>query len=379
MSVLGRPVWGATITEPGGRVIWQSDEGVTEWRWERQLSGMSEAMVMMPPSARVARRVEPWLHLLTMFADGEPVWHGVVTRLTAAKDGVTVDAADGAVFFKRRRLPAGRTFDQRDASQVMQQVVVDGMTVSDPLGVSDALHAVDSRIWVVVDEAANSVMIEDIIDDLVKAGLQWTFMAGTLLVGPVMSRFETGQLTDRHIGGSVTVTKDGGDVVTDILVTGEGVWAQRAIPDDRIIIQDIEDMNKVTSVSECENSAEAILKEKGVSPVLVDVAGAELPPETPISIQQLVPGVRVPVASRSTGVEVGAVLQLEKIVVDTGKVALTLGTAPPSWEERQEFPPPPTMWNESPYTLEQASRNNHASGRREDDPTADWVKPGIPL
>lgn len=376
---LGVPRWGATIAEPSGRIIWQSgDNDLSDWSFTRELCDVSDGSLTLPSMPDLAGRVEPWLHTLTFWADTEPAWHGVVMSVSSDAQELKIGAVDGAVFFKKRRIPSGRTWDQADASQVMAQMVVDAMSPSDPLHIADHLQSLDSRVWVVVDETANTVLLDDVVGDLTDAGLEWTFTGGTLLIGPIMSRYRTLPLTDKHLGSGVKVVKDGKDVVTDTLVTGDGVWAQEAIDDDRIVVQSITKGDKLVTEQECRTLAQSVLAEHGVSPVLLDLPDSTLTPETPISLSELVPGVIIPVSSSQTGIRVGVDMRLDKLTVDSGKVKVSLGTPGPSWETRSEFPPAPTMDHQSPWFKEQGNKTAAAAG--EDKAyDADWTKPGVPL
>lgn len=374
MGVLGTPQWGAALTEPSGRVIWQAgEEGMTDWSFNRELCEISEGKITLPSDPALAQRVEPWLHALTFYAGLEPVWHGIVTGVVSGGGELVISASDGAAFFKRRRLPSGRTWDQADAAQVMSQVVTDGMGPSDPLRVVHHMHALDSRIWVVVDEAANTVLVSDVVDDLTSAGLEWTFFAGSLLIGPVAGRVTLPTLTDDHLGGDVKVSKSGKDVVTDVLVTGDGVWAQKALEDDRVVLQSIQKGDKLVTAAECETLADSVLAEHGVAPVSVSVPDS-LMPSAPVGINDLVPGVRVPISSSQTGITVGALLMLEKVTVDAGEVKVDFGVPGISFEEREEFPPPASMDHQSPWVREQASKNQQAALQEEE-----GTEPPVPM
>lgn len=378
MGVLGSPEWGATIAEPSGRIVWQSGERMGKWSFSRVLNEASDAVLSIPASPELCDRVEPWIHTLTFWAGTDVAWHGMVIE-TVAEDGVlTVSAADGGAFWKRRRLPSGRAWDQADASQVMSQLVVDAMSVGDPLHIADHIASEPSRVWVVVNETANTIMVGDLVDDLVDAGLEWTFVGGALLIGPVGARHTTAPLSDRHLGGKVSVKKAGKDVLTDVLVTGDGVWGQRAIADDRIVLQSIEKGDKLVTVQECETRAQAVLDERGVSPISVTVGDTGLRADTPITLDELVPGVRIPVSSTQTGIKVGALLMLEEVNVTQDGVEVSLGQPTTSWEKRAEFPPPPTFDHRSPWDKENQGKNNDAQNK-EKAYDADWVKPGIPL
>ena len=378
MAVLGTPVYGVTISEPTGRVVYQSSGGFTGWEFHRELCEPSTARLELPFNPTLAGRLEPWLHVVTFYADEEPVWHGVVMQVEASAEGLVVEAADGGAFFQRRRLSASRRFDQQDAARVMSVLVEDAMSVGDPLRVVDNMRLSESRVWVVVDEVANTKLVSDVLDDLAEAGLQWTFLAGTLLIGSVMAGHTTAMLSDRHLTGGVTVVKDGKDIVTDVLVQGEGTWAQRAIGDDRLVVQAVEKSTNLKTEEACEARAEAVLLEQGVGPLRVEVDASPLSPEAPVSLNELVPGVRVPVSSSQTGIPVGVVLMVESMSVADGLVTLTLGVPNAGLLERDEYPPEPSLSHQSPYTIEQADKQNQ-SGGRDKDADADWVKPGKPL
>lgn len=299
-------------------------------------------------------------------------------QVEASSDGLVVEATDGAGFFQRRRLSASRRFDQQDAARVMSVLVEDAMSVGDPLRVVDNMRLSESRVWVVVDEVANTKLVSDVLDDLAEAGLQWTFMAGTLLIGSVMAGHTTAMLSDRHLTGGVTVVKDGKDIVTDVLVQGEGTWAQRAIGDDRLVVQSVEKSTNLKTEEACEARAEAVLLEQGVGPLRVEVDASPLSPEAPVGLNELVPGVRVPVSSSQTGIPVGVVLMVESMSVADGLVTLTLGVPNAGLLERDEYPPEPSLSHQSPYTIEQADKQNKAGGR-DKEIDADWVKPGKAL
>lgn len=378
MAVLGTPVYGVTISEPTGRVVYQNSGGFTGWEFHRELCEPSTARLEVPFNPTLAGRLEPWLHVVTFYADEEPVWHGVVMQVEASAEGLVVEAVDGGAFFQRRRLSASRRFDQQDAARVMSVLVEDAMSVGDPLRVVDNMRLSESRVWVVVDEVANTKLVSDVLDDLAEAGLQWTFLAGTLLIGSVMAGHTTAMLSDRHLTGGVTVVKDGKDIVTDVLVQGEGTWAQRSIGDDRLVVQAVEKSTNLKTEEACEARAEAVLLEQGVGPLRVEVDASPLSPEAPVSLNELVPGVRVPVSSSQTGIPVGVVLMVESMSVADGLVTLTLGVPNAGLLERDEYPPEPSLSHQSPYTIEQADKQNQSAGR-DKEIDADWVKPGKPL
>lgn len=381
MGALGNAEWSASVTEPGGRIVWASSmTGMEEFTCGRALSEVSEGSVQFLGSGRLADMVEPWGHALNLFADDELAWQGIVTEATATARTVLVEAADPAVYMSKRRVPSGRRWDQADASRIMAQMTVDAMAAGDPLRVSDNMLEYPSRVWAVVDETANTVMLDDVVKDLVAAGLEWTVFAGRLIVGPGPARHTTATLSDSHLGSGVRVIKDGRDVATDVMVIGKGVWGHRAVDGDRLGIQAIVKADSLTTVAECEKRAEEELAKYAVAPRRIELGGSvSLSPDSPVELRELIPGVRVPVATEQTGVLVSADMVLDQVDIkgDSGGVDISIGLATPgvSWEEREKFPPPPAFDGWSPYEKEKADKDRQASGSDEDG----YAQPGIPM
>ena len=380
-GTLGRGEWTASLTEPGGRVVWASTaDSVREFSFTRRLSETSTASLGAVASPTAAARIEPWLHTLTFFYDDEPAWSGIVTSAAAGRGGLDVEASDASIYWKRRRVPSARRYDQVDASHIMAQMVVDAMGVADPLRVSDGLIEYPSRVWAVVDVTANSMMLDEVIGDLVDAGLSWTVYAGRLLVGPGPERHTTATLSDKHLGDGISVVKDGRDVATDVLVVGKGVWAQASIPNDQVGIQAIVEADSLTTVQECEEAARRELKKRGIAPRKLQLpSGVSLSPDAPVSLSELVPGVRIPVSSEQTGILVGSEMQLEEVDVDGGSdgvdVSVSLGAPGLTFEEREATPPPLAFDHYSPWEKEQRDKIGRAAG----EDRKDWAEPGVPM
>lgn len=381
MGALGSAEWSASVTEPTGRIVWSSGmTGMEEFSCGRDLSDVSSGSVTFLAPGALADRVEPWIHALNIFADDELVWQGMTTEVTAGARTVVLEAEDPATYMSRRRVPTGRRFDQEDASRIMAQMFVDAMAGGDPLKVSDNLLEYPSRIWAVVDETANAVTLDDVVKDLVSAGLEWTVYAGRLLIGPGPSRYTTQTLSDVHLGSGLTVVKDGRDVATDVVVIGKGVWGHRAIDDDRLGIQSIVKADSLTTVEECEKRAEEELKKYSVAPRRIVLGGSvSLSPESPVQLRELIPGVRVPVSTEQTGVLVASDMVLDQVRVsgDSGGADVAIGLTTPglSWEEREQFPPPKTFDGWSPYEKEKADKDRKASGSTDEG----YAQPGIPM
>lgn len=315
---LGTGAYQVTLTEWGGRIIWQSTVSTLESvTWGREASEVSKATVQATLPAGVAHLLEPWVHLVQVYRDAVLVWEGIVLRTEAEWGRVTIEASDAGLMFSRRRVPHDRVWRQHDATQVMRTMVEDALGHRDPTNLVENITALPSRLWVTAGWTAAECMVADVVDDLVEQGLAWCVVAGQLLIGPVGAQYTTSQLADRDFDGNMTVVKDGSEVVTDALVTGQGVWGQWAQLDSPLgVVQAIESADGAVRSEEAREQARRLVEDAKTTPRRLTVpSGSRLMPEAPVRIDELVPGVQVPVSSRQTGVVLASMMQLTSVEV----------------------------------------------------------------
>lgn len=365
---LGSATYSATIREwATGRVLWQTTDPNTESiTWSRERTETTTAVLTAPIRPTIAHRLEPWVHLLTIYRDDALVWHGVVTRVAASSSMAQVTAHDGSVMYSRRRVASNRTWAQHDATQVMRTMVQDALGYRDPTNLVESITALESRIWITAGWTAAECMLSDVVSDLVGQGLMWTVSAGRLLIGPVAAQHTTAQITDHAFDGELTIVKDGTEVVTDALVVGKGVWGQRAVDTPVGMIQSIEKADGLVRAQECEQLAQRIVDDAALAPRRVEVSGgSRLLPTAPITIEELIPGVRIPVSTRQTGVVIGSLMQLTKldVAVDSGgeQVKVTLAETNVS-DDVAEMPDPAELDWRSPYEKEMAAQQHTNTG-----------------
>lgn len=366
--MLGSGRYAVTLTEWDGRILWQSTVGDTDSvKWSRELNEVTQATVHCFLPAGIVDLLEPWVHLLQVHRDDALVWEGIVLRVESSWNRVVVNASDAGLMFSRRRVPHDRVWRQHDASQVMQTMVEDAVGHRDPTGLTEAITARPSRVWVTAAWSAAECMVGDVVDDLVGMGLSWCVSAGRLLVGPVGSEYTTAQLSDRDFDNRMTVVKDGSEVVTDALVLGKGVWGQwSAVESPLGSVQALESADGAVRKAEAEEIARRLVADASVSPRrLLVPSGSRLMPDAPVSVEELVPGVLVPVASRQTGVLMASVMQLLKVEVsvDSGgeKVNVTLSEISVT-HDAGELPDPADLDWRSPYERETANSQNTSTG-----------------
>lgn len=364
MEVLGSGAYSVTVSEATGRIIWQSTDsqfgGVT---WARERNEVTKASVDAVMAPAIVNIIEPLVHLLTVYRDGELVWHGLLTKVRSTGSSVQLEAADGAFMFARRRVASNRTWQQTDATQVMRTMVEDGLGYSDRTGLVESIETAASRLWATAAWTAAEGMVSDVVSELVEMGLVWTVSAGRLLIGPVLSGYTTAQIADGDFDGEMTIVKDGSEVVTDALVVGKGVWGQWTVGDTPVgLFQSIESADGLVRAAECEQRAEMVVKDAAVPPRRLELpSGTRLMTTAPVLLSELVPGVRVPVATRQTGVVMASVMQLTKVEVtaDNGGEQIKVTLEETNVTDRVTgLPDPADIDMRSPYEKE-LSKNQH--------------------
>lgn len=364
---LGTGAYAVTFTEWGGRILWQSATATlssVDWAREKNATTKATAAVILPPE--ITNLLEPWIHLMQVHRDDVLVWEGIVMRLEASWSQVTVEASDAGIMFERRRIPHGRNWRQHDATQVMVTMVEDALGYKDPTNLVEGIESKSSRIWVTGAWASAESMVVDAIDTLVEQGLDWCISSGRLLVGPVAAAYTTAQISDRDFDAGMTIVKDGNEVVTDALVTGDGVWGQWAVDTPIGLVQAMEDADGAVRAEEAQEQARRIVEDAAVTPRRMTVpSGSRLLPGAPVTLEELVPGVLVPVASRQTGVVMASIMQLTSVEVTADSsgetVSITLEEVDTS-AEPNALPDPADLDWRSPFEKENENTQKTGTG-----------------
>lgn len=365
---LGAGNYAVTLSEWGGRILWQSKVStLSSVEWGREKNESSKATIDIVIAPEVAHLLEPLIHVVAIERDGDLVWEGIVIRISSTWGRATIEATDASFMFSRRRVPHSREWRQHDATQVMRTMIEDAVGYKDPTNIVENIVAKSSRLWVTSSYAAAECMVAEVVDDLVDQGLSWCISAGRLLIGPVASDYTTAQLSDSNFDDQMTIVKDGSEVVTDALVVGKGVWGQYLDAASPLgLIQAIESADGAVRAEECQQQARRIVEDARVTPRRLTVpSGSRLLPDAPVTIPELIPGVQVPVSSRQTGALVSSMMQLTSMQVtadDNGEqVQVTLEETTVT-SDVPALPDPADLDWSSPYEREVAGAQRTGTG-----------------
>lgn len=303
----------------GGRKMFDLDR-LTAGSWQRRLSDVSQGQVTVAKGQAGAACcaglavVEPWLHELSLYRDSALVWQGPVTRTIEDADLFAIEARDMAEWVRRWRamLPGGPGhLGPDDAVRHIQYLIDQHLAQggsADP-GLAAHIQYVYGASTSELD-IAPSTLIGDVLDSLDTA-VDYTTVGRRLVVMPQRHTYggdPVALLSEGHVSGTVEISLEGMEAFTGAVATGsapeddpEGtpVWAVRSNAEGmqrsghRWTTTDVDSTDPDTVAAYAARAA------RGCYPVPLVLRvqdGASLSPAAPLSVEQLVCGVRVDIA-----------------------------------------------------------------------------------
>jgi PKD repeat protein len=272
--------------------------------------------------------VYPWNTEILVYRDGRDAWSGPVTSIDFAYGTVTVRASDLTAWWDRRTVGT-LNFVGADLSDIFSAVHQNAMG-SDPIPnfvISPTpTHIYGDRSYAATDYKYAA----DLLDELSKTGLDWTCFGRTVLIGgsevPADPYFT---IFDDFWTEPPKVMSKGDDQATQVVVRGKGVTgtatADASYLNSYGLIVRVFDENNIEDQPTVDRAAETRLAMLQDQTYIAAPSGAGLTPNAPITLAELVPGIRVRVVSEATCRKVTADFRLSKVKVDfTGQVAIDL-------------------------------------------------------
>lgn len=320
--------------------------------WNRAKNEFTQARVSLTADNALCNDLEPWLHQVAVFRDDEPVWRGFVHKTTAANNQLTVVARDPSIWFSKRRVVRNTIWRDADPSRIAADTIRDALEAFDPFGLVQNMVEMPTGLWVDYDAKMGEQMVSDVLKDMVAAGLQWTVTGGRLVIGPAPREHITARLDDSHFDSLPTIEKDGSNVVNDLIILGKGASGQYFDYGSGFagLLQGIEKADALTTEFQCINEARTQVRNRTVAPRVVAMDGnSKLMPNAPVSVEELVPGCLVPVATETTGILIASRMELRELSVKATRsgdeVSVTLGEEP-KYDALQEQTSPTNNWDE---------------------------------
>ena len=337
-------------------------KGLSKLEWNRVRDDISTATISVADwdidCGSLLASLQTWAYELVIYRDNgysvDRVWEGPITLLTYAHDEVTIQAKD-MMGYAYRRILRQRLADSGAGDTVVgraTRALQSAFAPEDPRILAymrPIRNSNDARQWRVTPAYSRTVFEE--VDDLAaNAGLDYTCIGRSILLWGTKNRIGSlPELTDRDLGAAPIVSEYGMSTSNFYVVSdGNGAYGTA----DRFGGDSLQTYGRVeilasTWTADSTTSPSADFSQEGVEkvkesyskfaeraiadrfppPMVVRVPdNTSLNPDTPITIQQLVPGVAVPLRSEATLRTVKATQKLDsvKVTVQGGKEVVSI-------------------------------------------------------
>lgn len=346
----------AYLYDRGGTRRLAQIDGITTLSWERVADDISfcDITVVNPSMAcqNILGSMEPGRHEIVVFRGGERVWEGPLTLMTYTRTAVAIQARD--VMHYAYRLAQSRDYDNRypNIATVVDRAFLELSTelgrreVEDPpINVVPYMRKITR-----VDDARTSrwttiyqkTVFDDVDDMAANSGMDYVVVGRSIVLHDTNTVLgKTATMTEGDIIGEIVVTMYGMEMATFAAVTGAdgayGVYGGTDPYYGRVeIVDDAYDEEAGSdkpTLEELNSQAQRNLAGRIPTPVEVRIPdGSRLNPTSPLTIDDLVPGIVIPLRAEMAGRTFSQNQKLRKLKVqedESGEqILLTLVPAP---------------------------------------------------
>lgn len=357
------------VYDRGGTTRLGSLDVVTSVQWGRVRDDISMANVTVQyPSQeciKLLQDLEPQRHELVIFRDGERKWEGPVTLITYSASNVEIQARDVLHY-------AHRTIDRHGhdnaypnidtvvhrALDLLNDELVRWETITSPANVLPHVVAHELPTDAQTSKATlpyQMTIYEDIDAMAARSGLDYTVIGRAIHLWDTNAIIgQTAQVSEKDFidggGGAIKVSMYGMEHATYAAVTdAQGNWGEVGGIDPYYGIWEILDTayDEATaapgaappSVEEMTSQAQRNINGRNPVPVVVRIPdGSRLNPDGVLTIDDLVPGVHVPLVATLTARTFSQMQKLDKMTVTetADGEAVTVTLSPASAEDEPE-------------------------------------------
>jgi hypothetical protein len=350
----------------GGKIRVGEITGLSHVDWSRVRDDISTAKVVVSDwdvdCGDLLTKLQTWAYELVIFRDNgysvDRVWEGPITLLTYERDTVTIQAKDVMVYAYRRIIKQAMSDTKLGDTVVGRatRVLQNCMAADDPniLPYLTPLRRDDDAREFRSTPAFSRTAYEEVDDMAANAGLDYTAVGRAILLWGTKHRIGTlPEFRDADLGSTPIVSEygmsmanfysvsdgngihgesdrldvSGNDPIYGLVELLSSTWASDSTQDSGTYTQ----AGLETLRQSFADFAERSIADRYPPPVVVRIPdNTTLNPSALISIQQLVPGVAVPLRSTGTLRSVVATQKLDsvKVVEENGKETISVTMSP---------------------------------------------------
>lgn len=363
------------VYDRGGQTLRGEITPIADVQWTRKRDDISNLVLHVKEWDSTTREflagLRSWIHELVVFRDGKRVWEGPITRISGNQDNLEIEAKDVMAYVYRRvmrqgyndayRMMNGQQLGLKTVVERATQIILNALAYDDP----NVLAYMTPLEW--PDDARTSRVRKDYtltaweeVDDLAaRAGLDYTVSGRRIVLWDTHRPIgRLPELRDGDFSEAPVVSEYGMSMANFFAVTnGNGIWGAAArgldpvtgLPGSEGFIEQLatsygesqgagtEQTLTRTARRELERSlteqAERNISGRWPHPVVVRIPdNATLNPELNLGINQLIPGVWVPLRSTGGVRELSQWQKLDSVTVkqdgEGEKIAVVMSPAP---------------------------------------------------
>jgi len=346
-------------------------DGISHVDWERKRDDISTAQIVLSgwslDCGELLADLQTWAYEVVITRENgyskDRVWEGPITLLTYETDRVTIEAKDVMAYCYRRiiRQAMSDTANGDTVTSRAARIIQNALAPDDPniLSYLQVLSTPDDAMQYRSTPAYSRTAFEEIDDMAANAGLDYAAIGRSILVWSTRHRIGTlPEFQDSDLGSPPIVSEYGMNMANVYVVSdGNGIYGEANrldVSGNDPVYGRVEMLSSTwatdseeetgtytqeginTMIESFEGFAERSIADRYPPPVIVRVPdNTTLNPGTVLSIQQLVPGVVIPLRSTGTLRNVIADQKLDsiKVIEEGGKETISITLSPFSYDE----------------------------------------------
>lgn len=273
--------------------------------------------------------VYPWNTEIIVYRDGRDAWCGPVTGVQFEYGSVKVTAADLTAWWDRRVLPADLNFVNVDIATIFETVANAAMS-TDPVANFNIATTLTGVLGTRSYMQSDYKYANDLLNELAKTGIDYSAYGRTILCGGEQVPADPYVvLTDEFWVQPPTVSARGNDQATQVIVLGKGVTgvatASTAYTDFYGLLVRTFSENEIEDAASAQSAANTRLALMQDQLYIEAGTGGGLKSTAPITLPELIPGIRIRVDSSASCRQVVADFRLKSVKVGfDGSVSIDL-------------------------------------------------------
>jgi len=294
--------------------------------WNREGHQVTSCDIQLPSGYIDARDLTPWIHWCSVWnADGTVLhWTGPIQKPDGDRDSVTISARDTAAYMEKTRCPITKSWDAADPATIAGELWA-AMAAHHNLNTSPIVRTDPEGDRFDFSCVADSEMLSDTMDKLVKMGLRWCVIAGVAIFGPVPRDPVTTLQENDFMGSGLKFVRDGSQMANDVLVRGQDGSSRARYDMGGLGLQSLISMDHVLGVSNLDRATRTAARYTAkIRDTLVVPPGTVLAPHAPVTEQMLIPSTRMGI--EALGMQTLVELDQISVTSDTNQaqVAITV-------------------------------------------------------